>query len=91
MTRAGRRGARNALIGVWTVVTLAGWGVSQWLGEPTATDGPALSPVPASGAEPGPQPEHDSPCGGPSPTPRPAPPPSTTGRSFAVDCSYATD
>ncbi|MFI6646337.1 hypothetical protein ACIBI8_01760 [Streptomyces sp. NPDC050529] len=40
-------------------MAVAGWGVTQWLGEPVATSGPGPVVPPASGAEPGPQPEFD--------------------------------
>ncbi|WP_327709230.1 hypothetical protein OG912_11210 [Streptomyces sp. NBC_00464] len=40
-------------------MAVAGWGVTLWLGEPVATSGPGPAVPPASGAEPGPQPEFD--------------------------------
>ncbi|MFF0285197.1 hypothetical protein [Streptomyces sp. NPDC005262] len=49
---------RHALVAGWVVLAVGGWGATQWLGEPVATEGPGPSRPPASGAEPGPQPEH---------------------------------
>lgn len=49
----------RALVAGWVVLSVAGLGVAQWLGEPAATSGPARVVPPASGAEPGPQPEFD--------------------------------
>ncbi|MDK0521713.1 hypothetical protein [Streptomyces sp. ML-6] len=56
-----RRGIRNGLVAGWVVLAAGGWGVSRWMGEPSATGGPAPVTPPSSGAEPGPQPE--SACG----------------------------
>lgn len=47
------------LVAGWVVLAVAGWGFTQWVGEPAATSGPARVVPPASGAEPGPQPEFD--------------------------------
>ncbi|WP_405405088.1 hypothetical protein [Streptomyces sp. NBC_01104] len=49
----------RGLVAGWVVLAVAGWGVTQWVGEPAATPGPAPVAPPASGAEPGPQPEAD--------------------------------
>ncbi|MGW6206021.1 hypothetical protein ACWF9B_20550 [Streptomyces sp. NPDC055089] len=49
----------RGLIAGWVVLAVAGWGFKQWAGEPAATPGPARVVPPASGAEPGPQPESD--------------------------------
>jgi hypothetical protein len=89
MTRSGRRGLRNALTGAWVVAAFAGWGVTQWLGEPAATDGPAPAEAPPSGAEPGPQPVHwyDSLCDDPPPSPRPTPPDDGIIHSVVVACA----
>lgn len=56
-----RRGIRNGLVVGWVVLAAGGWGVARWMGEPSATGGPAPVAPPSSGAEPGPQPESD--CG----------------------------
>ena len=47
------------LVAGWAVLAVAGWCATQWVGEPVATPGPAPVAPPASGAEPGPQPEFD--------------------------------
>lgn len=57
MSRRPGRGAVYGLVAAWAVIAVGGWGVSQWLGEPTATSGPGRVVPPASDAEPGPQPE----------------------------------
>lgn len=49
----------RGLVAGWVVLAVAGWGFTQWVGEPAATSGPARVVPPASGAEPGPQPEFD--------------------------------
>ncbi|MGW0934943.1 hypothetical protein [Streptomyces sp. NPDC002666] len=49
----------RGLVAGWVVLAVAGWGFTQWVGEPAATPGPARVVPPASGAEPGPQPEFD--------------------------------
>ncbi|HEY9329493.1 MAG TPA: hypothetical protein VIS09_14870, partial [Streptomyces sp.] len=49
----------RGLVAGWVVLAVAGWGVTQWVGEPAATPGPAPVVPPSSGAEPGPQPESD--------------------------------
>lgn len=49
----------RGLVAGWVVLAVAGWGFTQWVGEPAATPGPARVVPPASGAEPGPQPESD--------------------------------
>ncbi|MEU2245452.1 hypothetical protein [Streptomyces sp. NPDC019224] len=54
-----RRRVVRAVVAGWVVLAGAGWGVTQWLGEPTATSGPAPVTPPSSAAEPGPQPEFD--------------------------------
>ncbi|WP_326658440.1 hypothetical protein [Streptomyces sp. NBC_00385] len=54
-----RRGTTRALVAGWVVLAAAGWTTAQWLGEPTATSGPAPVTPPSSAAEPGPQPEYD--------------------------------
>ncbi|MEU1347333.1 hypothetical protein ACFYPA_23270 [Streptomyces sp. NPDC005775] len=54
-----RRGVARGLVAGWVVLAVAGWGVTQWVGEPAATSGPARVVPPGSGAEPGPQPESD--------------------------------
>jgi hypothetical protein len=47
----------------WVVLAAGGWGLTKWMGEPSATDGPApgVARTPGPGGEPGPQPE--SVCG----------------------------
>ncbi|WP_393060068.1 hypothetical protein [Streptomyces sp. LN549] len=47
----------RGLMAGWAVLAVAGWGVTQWLGEPAATSGPGPVAPPGSAAEPGPQPE----------------------------------
>ncbi|MFJ2089764.1 hypothetical protein ACIOEW_10885 [Streptomyces sp. NPDC087901] len=47
----------RGIVAGWVVLAVAGWGVTQWLGEPAATAGPGPVSPPPSGAEPGPQPE----------------------------------
>ncbi|MGW1228324.1 hypothetical protein [Streptomyces sp. NPDC001515] len=54
-----RRGTTRALVAGWAVLAVAGWTTAQWLGEVTATSGPAPVTPPSSTAEPGPQPEYD--------------------------------
>ncbi|WP_406093342.1 hypothetical protein [Streptomyces sp. NBC_01013] len=54
-----RRGAVRGLVAGWVVLAGVGWGATQWVGEPVATAGPGPVTPPASGAEPGPQPEFD--------------------------------
>ncbi|MFF3786020.1 hypothetical protein [Streptomyces sp. NPDC001933] len=56
-----KRGIRNGLVAGWVVLAAGGWGVTQWLGEPSATGGPApgAARTPGPGGEPGPQPESD--------------------------------
>ncbi|MEU9091212.1 hypothetical protein [Streptomyces sp. NPDC048428] len=49
----------RGIVAGWVVLAVAGWGVTQWLGEPAATAGPGPVSPPAPGAEPGPQPESD--------------------------------
>ncbi|MFE9859495.1 hypothetical protein [Streptomyces sp. NPDC005780] len=49
----------RGLVAGWVVLAVAGWGFTQWAGEPVATSGPARVVPPAAGAEPGPQPEFD--------------------------------
>ncbi|TXS37670.1 hypothetical protein EAO72_30810 [Streptomyces sp. or43] len=49
----------RGLVAGWVVLAVAGWGLTRWAGEPAATSGPARVVPPASGAEPGPQPESD--------------------------------
>ncbi|WP_326767376.1 hypothetical protein OG978_25250 [Streptomyces sp. NBC_01591] len=43
----------------WVVLAAGGWGLTQWMGEPSATGGPESGPARPSGpgGEPGPQPE----------------------------------
>ncbi|WP_327369456.1 hypothetical protein [Streptomyces sp. NBC_01217] len=64
-----KRGIRNGLVAGWMVLAAGGWGLTQWLGEPSATEGPApgtsRTPDPASIGGPGPQPENE--CGAPDP------------------------
>ncbi|MEW2487090.1 hypothetical protein [Streptomyces sp. NPDC048411] len=89
MTR--RLRLRHALVAGWVVLALGGWGVTQWLGEPVATEGPGRATPPASGAEPGPQPEHwyDGSCAGDANAP-PAPhPPASAAPLVAVVCARA--
>ncbi|WPW30943.1 hypothetical protein P6B95_28575 [Streptomyces atratus] len=63
-----RRGVRNVLVAGWVVLAAGGWGLTRWLGEPVAIDGPTpgtvRTPNPVSGGGPGPQPEHE--CDGAS-------------------------
>lgn len=74
-----RRGVGNGLVAGWVVLAAGGWGLTQWLGEPAATDGPApgaaWTPNPSSGGGPGPQPErwYDRACLNGTPTPLPSP------------------
>ncbi|WP_328887447.1 hypothetical protein [Streptomyces sp. NBC_00316] len=62
---SGRPRLRHALVAGWVVLALGGWGVTQWLGEPVATEGPGPSRPPASGVGPESGPEHasDGACG----------------------------
>ncbi|MFF3126779.1 hypothetical protein ACFVRD_31710 [Streptomyces sp. NPDC057908] len=55
-----RRGVRNGLVAGWAVLAAGGWGLTQWLGEPVATDGatPGTARTTVPGGEPGPQPEN---------------------------------
>ncbi|MCX4729964.1 hypothetical protein [Streptomyces sp. NBC_01363] len=43
----------------WVVLAAGGWGLTQWMGEPSATGGPGPGSARPSGpgGEPGPQPE----------------------------------
>ncbi|MEU9202961.1 hypothetical protein [Streptomyces sp. NPDC048332] len=66
----------HGLVAGWVVLAVAGWGITQWVGEPAATSGPARVVPPASGAEPGPQPESD--CAAAAALRSPAPDPSAT-------------
>lgn len=74
-----KHGIRNGLVAGWVVLAAGGWGLAQWMGEPSATDGPApgVARTTGPGGEPGPQPE--SVCDGiagaasPRPTATPAP------------------
>nr|WTB33169.1 hypothetical protein OG781_30155 [Streptomyces sp. NBC_00830] len=63
-----RRGVRHGLVAGWVVLAAGGWGLTQWMGEPAATGGPAPGasrpPNPASVGGPGPQPENE--CDGDS-------------------------
>ncbi|MER5358637.1 hypothetical protein [Streptomyces sp. NPDC002785] len=74
-----RRGIRNGLVAGWVVLAVGGWGVTRWIGEPAATDGPtpgaARTPNPSGGGGPGPQPEHryDRACRTGTPAPLPSP------------------
>ncbi|MFE6663237.1 hypothetical protein ACFVFH_06675 [Streptomyces sp. NPDC057697] len=54
-----RRGVRIGLVAGWVVLAAGGWGLSQWMGEPSATRGPEPGSARPSWtkAEPGPQPE----------------------------------
>ncbi|MEV5200826.1 hypothetical protein [Streptomyces sp. NPDC053720] len=56
-----KRGIRNGLVAGWLVLATGGWGLTQWMGEPSATDGPApeVAWTTGPGGEPGPQPEYD--------------------------------
>ncbi|MFH8515038.1 hypothetical protein ACH4CE_07935 [Streptomyces gelaticus] len=56
-----KRGIRNGLVAGWVVLAAGGWGLAQWMGEPSATGGPEPGAARPSGpgGEPGPQPEHD--------------------------------
>lgn len=89
MTRRPRPG--HALVAGWVVLALGGWGVTQWLGEPVATEGPGPARPPAPGAEPGPQPEHSyDACDGhvvarAMPTPHPT---ASAAPLSAVDCAW---
>ncbi|MFJ7197348.1 MULTISPECIES: hypothetical protein [unclassified Streptomyces] len=54
-----RRGIRNGLVAGWVVLAAGGWGLAQWMGEPSATGGPepgSARPT-GPGGEPEPQPE----------------------------------
>ncbi|MFE2091815.1 hypothetical protein [Streptomyces sp. NPDC059460] len=87
MTQRPRLG--HALVAGWVVLALGGWGVTQWLGEPVATEGPRPARPPASGAEPGPQPDHwhDGACADDAKA-TPAPHPSASAaRLLVVDCA----
>ncbi|MET9655783.1 hypothetical protein [Streptomyces sp. NPDC006510] len=73
-----RRGVRNGLVAGWVVLAAGGWGLTEWMGEPSATGGPApgSARTPGPGGEPGPQPESD--CdhiSAPSPPPTAVPAP----------------
>ncbi|MET8742032.1 hypothetical protein [Streptomyces sp. NPDC004728] len=64
---------RNGLVAGWVVLAAGGWGVTQWMGEPSATGGPEPGTARPSGPgrEPGPQPESvcDDLAGASSPRP----------------------
>ncbi|MFI8812880.1 MULTISPECIES: hypothetical protein [unclassified Streptomyces] len=81
------RGWRYGLVGGWAVLAAGGWGLTQWVGEPAATSGPAPRPSAGAGAEPGPQPEHwyDHLCDDPPPSPLPTPP-GDSRTAYAVTC-----
>lgn len=98
------RGVVRGLVAGWVVLAVAGWGVTQWVGEPVATSGPARVVPPASGAEPGPQPESTFDCAEavraakarqaapPLPSPTALPPKSTsTGGKRSVVTTVACD
>ncbi|MFJ8850143.1 hypothetical protein [Streptomyces sp. NPDC102437] len=74
-----RRGIRNGLVAGWVVLAAGGWGVTQWMGEPSATGGPEPGTARPSGPgrEPGPQPESvcDDLAGASSPRPTATPAP----------------
>ncbi|MGW9118032.1 hypothetical protein ACWGRV_15545 [Streptomyces sp. NPDC055663] len=57
----------------WVVLAAGGWGLAQWMGEPSATGGPEPGTARPSGPgrEPGPQPESacDDLAGASSPRP----------------------
>ncbi|WP_405685078.1 hypothetical protein [Streptomyces sp. NBC_00057] len=93
-----KRVVRNGLVAGWVVLAAGGWGLTQWLGEPVATDGPTpgttWTPNPASGGGPGPQPEHwyDKACenGTPAPLPSAAAVPDDAGdHRSAIVCARA--
>ena len=70
----------------WTVLVVAGWGATLWLGEPTATAGPGPVPAPTGPyTAPGPQPQGGGPCSTPRATtraiPSAAPSPASTARA----------
>lgn len=79
---------RRALVAGWVVLALGGWGVTQWLGEPVATEGPGPDRPPASGVGPGTQPEHryDDACDADAAT---APHPTASAAPLLVVCAPA--
>ncbi|MGW3658880.1 hypothetical protein ACWD6R_25815 [Streptomyces sp. NPDC005151] len=89
MTRRPR--LRHALVAGWVVLALGGWGITQWLGEPVATEGPGPVRPPAPGAEPGPQPEHwyDGACAGDAKATLAPHPPASAAPQVAVYCMRA--
>ncbi|MET7493834.1 hypothetical protein [Streptomyces sp900116325] len=61
---------RHAMMAGRAVPALGGWGATQWLGEPVATEGPGPAPHPPSGVGPGPRPEREyDACDGGATTP----------------------
>lgn len=54
-----KHGIRNGLVAGWVALAAGGWGLTQWMGEPSATDGPVpeVARTTGPGGEPGPQPE----------------------------------
>ncbi|MGW1093434.1 hypothetical protein ACWD4L_46565 [Streptomyces sp. NPDC002596] len=90
MTRRPRQ--RHVWVAGWVVLALGGWGATQWLGEPVATEGPRPTRPPASGAEPGPQPEHSHDACDGHVVARAMPTPHSTASAaplLAVDCARA--
>ncbi|OKK24684.1 hypothetical protein OG892_25440 [Streptomyces sp. NBC_00341] len=95
MSRRLGRGTTYGLVAAWAVVVGAGWGLSQWLGEPAATSGPGRVAPPASDAEPGPQPEigdgdfcdraRSGADAGPSAPPSPSPFPSVPTKTVSAE------
>lgn len=84
-----RRGIRNGLVAGWVVLAAGGWGVAQWMGEPSATGGPEPGTARPSGPgrEPGPQPESvcDDLAGVSSPRPTATPAALLTASTAPVD------
>ncbi|MFD5502517.1 hypothetical protein ACFWJS_22800 [Streptomyces sp. NPDC127061] len=74
-----KHGIRNGLVAGWVVLAAGGWGLTQWMGEPSATDGPVpeVARTTGPGGEPGPQPESvcDDIVGAASPRPTATPVP----------------
>lgn len=81
MSRRLGRGVTYGPVAAWAVLAAGGWGLTQWLDEPVPTSGPGPVAPPASGAEPGPQPEgaYDCAAAGRAAKPVPPPDPSSTG------------
>ncbi|MET7521621.1 hypothetical protein ACWD9K_16075 [Streptomyces sp. 900116325] len=80
---------RHAPVAGWAAPALGGWGATQWLAEPVATEGPGPARHPASGVGPGPRPKrgYDDACdGGATTTATPTPQPTAPAAPLLVVC-----